>query len=88
MISNCPSDIGVSVTSGTQTTQVSWTEPTATDDTTPADQLTMVATHTVPATLAVGVVTQVRYLWQDADNNIAECAFNISVQGEMIQISK
>ena len=46
----------------------------------------MVATHTVPATLTVGVVTVVHYLWQDADYNIAQCAFNINVQGKMVGI--
>ena len=86
MISGCPNDIGVSVTPGTTSTIVSWPEPTAIDATNPANQLIMVATQSVPASLTVGVNTTVRYLWQDTTtNDIAECIFYVNVRGEILR---
>ena len=91
---NCPKDIEVSVSPGTKTTQVSWTVPTvtydttivftATDDhTTPPGQPQLVASHFSPSPLNVGV-TEVSYMWRDNDGNTAECKFNISVHGTFI----
>ncbi|XP_072051832.1 uncharacterized protein [Amphiura filiformis] len=85
VISNCPSDFGVSVPVGTPTRSVQWTIPTALDNVTPTNQLTSVATHTPPATLDVGNspttgITEVSYLWGDAANNVATCTFRITVR--------
>ncbi|XP_072016960.1 hyalin-like [Amphiura filiformis] len=79
VVSNCPNDFNVTVPIGTQSTNVTWTIPTAIDDTTPTDQLATVSTHTPPANLTVGVLTEVSYLWGDAANNVARCTFTVNV---------
>ncbi|XP_071489593.1 uncharacterized protein [Diadema antillarum] len=76
VISNCPSDISLSVPAGIDNVAVTWTEPTATDETSP-----VIVTQTAsPADVfPVGQTSIVTYTFSDAAGNVAVCSFQVSV---------
>ena len=79
VLANCPTDITQTVAAGQTTAAVTWTEPTATDNVTPANQITMLATHSPGQQFAVGT-TAVSYIFRDLAGNEATCSFNVIVQ--------
>ena len=83
MIVNCPTDITQPLAAGQTTVAVSWTEPTATDDTTPVNQIQRVSTHTPNQQFGEGSI-MVIYLFIDQANNEARCTFNVMVTGKLI----
>ncbi len=82
-IQNCPGENTQSVANLQATTAVTWTPPTATDNITPDNLITTVATHSPGATFGVGA-TQVSYIFTDQAGNDATCSFNVIVSGKMI----
>ena len=82
VIANCPTDITQIVAAGQTSATVIWTPPTATDNVTPTDQITMVATHAPGGQFPVGTTT-VTYIFMDQAGNDATCSFNIIVQGNV-----
>ena len=86
VIMNCPTDITQNTQPGQGTIAVTWTPPTATDNITPTNQITTVATHSPGQQFPVGT-TPVRYMMRDAAGNEATCSFNVNVICELCVIS-
>ena len=82
VIANCPTDITQIVAAGQTSAAVTWTPLTATDDTTPTDQVVSFATHTPGQQFPVGT-TAVSYIFRDLAGNEATCSFNVIVQSEL-----
>ncbi|HEX2935822.1 MAG TPA: HYR domain-containing protein, partial [Bacteroidales bacterium] len=78
-ISGCPSPITVNNTPGTCSATVTWTEPTATDNCTPAGSLVWTKSDTPGSSFAVGAHT-VTYTVKDASGNESDaCSFTVTV---------
>ena len=86
VIANCPTDITQTVAAGQTTATVTWTPPTATDNVTPVNQITTVATHAPGQQFPVGT-TPVSYIFRDLAGNEATCSFNVVVQSELWVLS-
>ena len=80
VISNCPSDISLSVGSGVTSVPVSWTEPSAVDDT---SAVTVTQTASPGDSFGLGT-TQVAYTYSDASGNVAVCSFTITLTGMQV----
>ncbi len=78
-IGNCPANITVQTGTGNTTCskQVSWTEPTATDNC--GGVINVQKNHSPGDIFNVGT-TQVTYTFTDAANNQKTCTFNVTVQ--------
>ena len=74
--SNCPMDITVDAPSGTCTSAVSWTPPTANDDCV----VTVNTSHNPGSIFQVGSPTTVTYTATDQGGNTAVCSFTVTVQ--------
>ena len=81
IIQNCPSDITQGVANAAATAVVTWTPPTATDNITPDNLITTVATHSPGGSFGVGT-TAVSYVFTDQAGNDATCSFNVNVLGK------
>ena len=81
VITGCPADIAQTVPAAGQTVAVTWTDPTATDNVTPTNQIIGTQTHTSGTQFGVGTTT-VTYLFQDAAGNSALCTFDVVITGE------
>ena len=81
VVVNCPTDITRQLVPGSTSIAVTWTPPTATDNVTPANQITVLATHRPNQMFTTGTTT-VRYTFLDAARNEAMCSFNVIVQCE------
>ncbi|XP_072045211.1 hyalin-like isoform X2 [Amphiura filiformis] len=77
-ILQCPSDIHYNVEIGSTLTAVSWTEPSASDES--GNVILLVKTHSTGEHFGVGKTT-VTYLFVDSSNNMATCSFNIIGNG-------
>ncbi|XP_077992799.1 uncharacterized protein LOC144446830 [Glandiceps talaboti] len=75
VISSCPNDIPHTTDNGRATTTVSWTPPTATDESGP---VTMTTTHAPDDIFSIGQ-TIVEYRFTDVYANEATCTFTITV---------
>ena len=82
VISGCPQDIAQAVPAAGQTTAVSWTPPTATDNVTPDNQIIMTQTHRHTGSQFPVGTTTVTYVATDAAGNSALCIFNVVIKGE------
>ena len=82
VIVNCPTDITQTVAAGQTSAAVTWTPPTATDDTTPTGQVVSFTTHSPGQQFPVGT-TPVSYIFRDLAGNEATCSFNVIVQSEL-----
>ena len=80
VISDCPPDIVVGPDAGQTFATVSWTEPTAVDNSgvTP----NVFATHNPGDTFNINSVTVVTYTFWDARANIDQCSFTVTVTGK------
>ena len=75
---NCPPNITVSAESGVDyATNVTWTEPTSLDN---SGMVGIMGSSSPGDTFSYGV-TRVFYVAADGANNMAECAFDITVTG-------
>ena len=79
---NCPTDIEQTITDGQPTVAVNWTEPTASDDITPADKIRRVSSHVPNQQFGLGTI-MVIYIFTDQANNEAKCRFNIIIEGKL-----
>ena len=82
VISNCPSDISLSVGSGVTSVPVTWTEPSAVDET---SDVALTQSHVPGANFALGS-TLVTYTFSDAAGNSAICAFLVSITCKFIYV--
>ena len=80
IISNCPQSTQYTIPIGTTSRVVTWTEPTATDDSGLAP--TVIQSHQPGSSFPVGT-TQVMYTFRDAVGNEAICSFEIT--GNLLQ---
>ena len=78
VISDCPNDITVDLPTGVTTAVVSWTEPTATDNSGVIPSVTR--THPPMSTFSVGT-TQVTYTFTDQAGNADTCVFAVMLNG-------
>ena len=79
--SGVPSDIVQSTDIGAPTAAVSWSEPTASDN---SGSVTMTSSHNSGSDFSIGD-TLVTYTAIDADSNVANATFIITVQGRDIE---
>ena len=84
-ISNGPSDIITVLPSGQTTVPVEWTEPTAVDNITPTDEITVVSSHNPGQEFPVGT-TPVTYIFTDRAGNEVTYTFNVIVQRELCML--
>ncbi|XP_072014231.1 uncharacterized protein [Amphiura filiformis] len=75
VVSNCPSNIFRTVAPGTPSLQVTWVEPTATDET---STVNVFLTNRPGDSFTVGT-TRVNYIFRDDANNQAICTFDIVI---------
>ena len=76
-----PSDVIQSTDEGSSTAVVSWSEPTASDN---SGSVTMTSSHNSGSDFSIGD-TLVTYTAVDADSNVANATFIITVQGRDIE---
>lgn len=76
IIMNCPDDIQEDIEIGTLTIIVTWTEPTAVDN---SGQDSMVTRNSFPGMPFAAGTREVVYIFSDSDNNEATCSFNVTV---------
>ncbi|XP_041454248.1 mucin-17-like isoform X7 [Lytechinus variegatus] len=82
VISGCPEDIILEIPSASITTiAVSWSEPTATDD---SGSVQTASSHQPGDAFAVGTTTLVTYTFSDDAGNTADCSFNIIISSSAI----
>ena len=79
VISNCPMSASATAASGTNTAVVTWTVPTATDNS--GGVVTSTSTHNSGDSFTTGVTT-VTYTFSDPTGNQATCQFVVMVNGE------
>lgn len=77
MVFNCPNLISETVPSGSRSVSVSWTIPTAVDD---SGDVIVTSNYNPGATFPVGV-SVVIYEFEDRAGNVATCTFNVVVSG-------
>ncbi|PLW98668.1 MAG: hypothetical protein C0593_04915, partial [Marinilabiliales bacterium] len=82
-ISNCPSDISISVNAMTCNAIATWTAPTASDN---CSISSFASTHNSGDAFSVGTTT-VTYTATDAAGNTANCSFNVTVTDVIPTIS-
>ena len=75
VVSNCPESSDYTLPFGATSRVVTWTEPTATDDS--GMEPTVTQTHQSGDTFPIGS-TQVVYTFMDRAGNIAMCSFSIT----------
>ncbi len=81
VIRNCPSD--KTETTSTGVAQVTWTEPSATDNS--GIEPIVSRSHAPGSSFFVGTTTVVTYTFSDLSGNTARCTFNVIVSGEHIE---
>ena len=82
VINGCPSNQSSVSDSGIATGTVSWTAPTATDN---SGTQTLTSTHNPGDSFPVGT-TSVTYTATDAAGNTATCRFDVIVNGEPLHV--
>ncbi|WP_159038651.1 HYR domain-containing protein, partial [Brumimicrobium mesophilum] len=75
VIVNCPTDITETITAGNCSQTVTWTAPTATDNT---PGVTLTSTHNPGDAFPIGTTT-VTYTATDVDGNTAICTFDVVI---------
>ena len=82
VISGCPSTQSANTDSGLATGNVTWTEPTATDN---SGTQTLTSDYSPGQSFPIGTTT-VTYNSTDAAGNMANCTFNVVVTGAFLYI--
>ena len=82
VISGCPSDVSGNTDGGIATGTISWTAPTATDN---SGTQTLTSTHNPGDSFPIGTTT-VTYTATDAAGNTANCSFEVVVAGKLLLI--
>ena len=78
VISNCPQDSTYQLPLNKTHVQITWNEPSATDDVTPATLIKQTQSHTSGQKFPTGT-TNVIYTFSDEAGNTGVCNFNIMV---------
>ena len=81
IVSNCVSDFSVQIPAGSTQGMVTWTEPTATDNS--GIQPVVSRSHFPGATFGLGPTT-VSYTFTDQAGNSASCVFTVTVNGKYL----
>ena len=81
VFSNCPSHIVATADRGTTSSQVTWSHPTATDNSGLIPNITNFGKQ--PGDLFPVGEHNIRYLASDKSGNIAECKFKVFVTGNL-----
>ena len=84
IINFCPGDQHANTTSGSPTGTVSWTAPTATDNSGVAN---VTSTHDPGDSFQIGT-TSVTYMAIDQSSNMANCTFSIVIAGSFSSAKK
>ncbi|MCB0495573.1 MAG: HYR domain-containing protein [Cyclobacteriaceae bacterium] len=79
VISNCPANISSSTSVSSCSENVSWTEPTATDET---NLVSFTSTHSPGALFNLGTTT-VTYTATDEAGNISTCSFDVTITDDV-----
>ena len=79
----CPNDISATTAADTSSTSVTWTEPTAVDN---SGSVFYTKTHAAGDKFAVGTTTIVYYA-RDPSGNQASCSFDIIVTGKVLCVT-
>ena len=77
VIFNCPDNINQQ----TSDVIVTWIEPTAIDDYTPANKIQVIKTHSPGESFPLNT-TPVIYAFIDGSGNSNTCSFNVTIMGE------
>lgn len=77
VINNCPEDITIQTALGDTAVAVTWTEPTAVDDSGPVTS----SSSSIPGDSFPVGTTVVVYTFSDDSANSAVCSFSITVEG-------
>ena len=77
VITGCPDDISVAIPSGSTRVAITWTEPTATDN---SGTVISESTRSPGDTFDVGT-TVITYTFTDGSGNFAICSFSVTVAG-------
>ena len=77
IINSCPGDQHATTDNGSPTGTVSWTEPTATDN---SGLVNVTSTHHPGDSFQIGTTT-VTYMAIDPSSNVANCTFSVVVTG-------
>ena len=80
VIAGCPTDQSFDTDAGVATATVSWTEPTAEDN---SGTQSLTSTHLPGATFSIGT-TAVTYTSEDDAGNTDTCTFNVIITGVFI----
>ena len=80
VITNCPSDINETTDPGQPSANISWSEPTVSDN---SGSFSIDKSH-VPLSLFPAGTTELVYLVTDNSSNLAMCIFNITVTGKLL----
>ena len=80
LVFNCPNDITTTLPAGQQSAIISWTEPTATDDSGLVP--TRTSTHNPQTSFNVGT-TLVTYTFIDNLGLTSTCTFNVIITGKI-----
>ena len=78
VIHSCPPNINKTLGSGELNTTVSWTEPTATDNSSDSGDLSVINSHD-PGSLFAAGRTNVTYTFMDDAGNAAQCIFQVTI---------
>ncbi|XP_020600423.1 sushi repeat-containing protein SRPX2-like [Orbicella faveolata] len=84
VFSNCPSDIVANADRGTTSTQVTWSHPTAADNSGFISNITHYGKQ--PGDTFPAGEHNIRYLASDKTGNIAECKFKVFVLGNCLEM--
>ncbi|XP_022087623.1 hyalin-like, partial [Acanthaster planci] len=77
VIEFCPQNVVNETTEATFSS--TWTPPNATDNSDPAENITILASHNPGDNFTAGTITEVKYIFIDTSNNSAVCIFNVTV---------
>ena len=77
VINDCPTDITVQTTLGGTAVALTWTEPTATDD---SGTVSSTSSSSPGDSFSVGT-TLIVYTFSDDSGNSAVCSFTVTVEG-------
>ena len=83
-VRGCPQPLTFSVSPGNTSGRLSWTEPTATDNSNMTPAVTQ--SHQPGDTFPIGV-TQVSYVFRDMAGNQATCSFTVTIGNYYLLIS-
>ena len=83
VVSNCPDEVTRELTANQTRVKITWNEPSATDDVTPASLLKQTQTHTTGQEFSIGTTTVI-YTFTDEAGKTSVCNFNVIVSSKCL----